>query len=109
MPNLAQLLKDEIIRLARRELKKETAALQKASSRHRKDIAELKRQQAKFESQLKASKRIQAKNTALPVTDVDADLRFRADGFRTLRKRLGVSAEQMGQLLGVSGQSVYAW
>jgi DNA-binding transcriptional regulator YiaG len=43
------------------------------------------------------------------VTAREAKLRFRAGGFATLRKRLGLSAEAMGKLLGVSGQSVYHW
>jgi DNA-binding transcriptional regulator YiaG len=36
-------------------------------------------------------------------------LRFRADGFASLRKKFGLSAVQMAQLLGVSNQSVYHW
>ena len=36
-------------------------------------------------------------------------LRFRATGFATLRKKLGVSAEQMGKLVGVSALTVYHW
>jgi DNA-binding XRE family transcriptional regulator len=36
-------------------------------------------------------------------------LRFRAGGFATLRKKLDLSAEQMGKLIGVSAQSVYHW
>jgi DNA-binding transcriptional regulator YiaG len=36
-------------------------------------------------------------------------LRFRVSGFATLRKKLGVTANEMGVLLGVSGQSVYKW
>lgn len=110
MPNLAQLLKEEIVRLARRELKKETANLQKASARHRKDIAALKRQQLRFEGQMKAWARQQAKTQpSVPKLADDGKLRFRADGFRTLRKRLGISAEQTAKLLGVSAQSVYLW
>ena len=37
------------------------------------------------------------------------NLRFRVSGFGTLRKKLGVTANEMGVLLGVSGQSVYKW
>ena len=35
--------------------------------------------------------------------------RFRVAGFAALRKKLGVSAAEMGKLLGVSAQSVYHW
>ncbi|MBN8884449.1 MAG: helix-turn-helix transcriptional regulator [Rudaea sp.] len=112
MPNLAKLLKDEIVRLARRELKSQTAALQRASTRQRKDIAALKRQQLQTEKALKALAKHGGKATAAvmrPEPEGKAGFRFRADGFRALRERLGISAEQMGKLLGVSGQSVYGW
>ena len=41
--------------------------------------------------------------------DEPQGLRFRADGFASLRKKFGVSAAQMALLLGVSNQSVYHW
>jgi len=49
------------------------------------------------------------KKTTPAVAEPESALRFRADGFKTLRQKLGLSAEQTGKLLGVSGQSVYAW
>ena len=36
-------------------------------------------------------------------------MRFSAKGFATLRTRFGLSAADMGRLLGVSGQTVYNW
>jgi len=41
--------------------------------------------------------------------DSPAGLRFRVAGFAALRKKLGLSAAEMGKLLGVSAQSVYHW
>jgi DNA-binding transcriptional regulator YiaG len=35
--------------------------------------------------------------------------RFRASGLASNRKRLGLSAELFGKLVGATGQSVYAW
>ncbi len=35
--------------------------------------------------------------------------RFRADGFASLRKKLDLSAADMGKLLGVSLQTIYHW
>ena len=43
MPNIAAVLKEETSRLARKEVRRETAALQKASAQYRRDIAALKR------------------------------------------------------------------
>jgi len=108
MPNIGSILKQEISRLARREIRQQTAALHKATASYRRDIAALKRHVAALERLARAqSKRLQKK--APVVAEPDTSLRFRADGFKTLRKKLGLSAEQTAKLLGVSGQSVYAW
>jgi DNA-binding transcriptional regulator YiaG len=109
MPNIGQLLKSEIIRLSRREQKKLTLTLQKASAAYRRDIASLKRQVAALEREAKRLNRVQPKSLVASEARDETSLRFRADGFKTLRKKLGLSAEQTAKLLGVSGQSVYAW
>ena len=43
MPNIASVFKDEIVRVARKEIRNELAALKKASTTHRAEIAALKR------------------------------------------------------------------
>ena len=108
MPNIGSILKQEISRLARREIKQQTAALHKAAASYRRDIAALKRQVVTLERITNAQNKRLKKATPV-VAEPDTALRFRADGFKTLRKKLGLSAEQTGKLLGVSGQSVYAW
>jgi DNA-binding XRE family transcriptional regulator len=112
MPNLVAVLKEEISRLARKELKNELEALRKASSHYRSEIAGLKKRLAEQErhtkSLLKQSRRAKpAQQEEAPAES--SRLRFRADGFKTMRARLGLSAEAMGKLLGVSGQSIYLW
>jgi len=42
MPNIAALLKSEISRLSRREIRKEVQPLRKAAAAHRREIAALK-------------------------------------------------------------------
>jgi DNA-binding transcriptional regulator YiaG len=108
MPNIGNILKQEISRLARREIKQQTATLHKAAASYRRDIAALKRQVSVLAGITKAQNR-QLKKTSPVVAERDTALRFRAGGFKTLRKKLGLSAEQTAKLLGVSGQSVYAW
>ena len=39
----------------------------------------------------------------------DQRMRFSAKGLASQRKRLGLSAHDVGLLLGVSGQSIYDW
>ena len=117
MPNIATLLKSEITRLARREVRAEVARLQKASSGYRSEIAALKRRLADLERQLaRASKGTSRAAAAVPAPaddgDGDGDAakgRFSAKSMRSQRKRLGLSAAEVGLLVGSSSQSVYNW
>jgi HK97 family phage major capsid protein len=103
-------LKVEIARIAKKASKAETAALKKSSSNYRADIAELKRRIAALESAIaRKGKQPGKASKTVPAAEEKDKLRFRMDGFITLRKKLGLSAKEMGQLLGVSGQSVYKW
>ena len=108
MTTFANQLKSEISRIARKELKSDTQGLKQASSRYRSDIAELKRRLASLESMVKQLSKRAAKTPAQPQQEETA-LRFRASGFASLRKKWGLSAHEMGHLLGVSSQSVYHW
>lgn len=109
MPNFAAQLKAEISRIARKELRAETQGFKKASAQYRSDIAALKRRVAELESTLARLKK--ERKTPAPAADEEGQgaLRFRADGFASLRKKLGLSAQEMASLLGVSAQSVYHW
>lgn len=109
MANIGQVLRDEIVRLCRREIRRQLSGLQRASRAHRRNLAVIKRQQAALARLANELTKRHQKHVDSAKIEPPAPLRFRADGFRALRKRLGLSAEQMGRLLGVSGQSVYAW
>src|SRR6478735_3591393 len=111
MPNIAILLKNEIARVARKEVRAETQGLKKAIAPYRAQIAELKRRTRELELQIKRLGRVTAK-VASAAPDEDAgerNLRFSAKGLATQRKRLGLSAQAYGALIGASGQSVYKW
>lgn len=110
MSNFATQLKTEIGRIAKKEARAETATLKKSSAQYRSEIAALKRRVASLESMVKQLTKSAAK--AKPIEREDPEqtsLRFRVGGFASLRKKLGLSAAEMGRLLGVSGQSVYHW
>ena len=113
MPNIASLLKSEIARVARKEVRGETLHLKKAVSTYRSEIAALKRRAQALEQQLRRLDRRGAK--AAPLAnghDEDASgqpFRFSAKGLASHRKRLGLSAHDCGLLIGASGQSVYKW
>lgn len=111
MPNIAALLKGEIARVARKEVRAETQFLKKAVGTHRSEIAELKRRVQALEKELRRVAKA-AQNAAPPVGSVEEQrpaLRFSAKGFASQRKRLGLSAADCGLLVGASGLSVYKW
>lgn len=111
MPNIAALLKSEIARVARKEVRAETQSLKKAVGTYRSEIAELKKRAQALEQELRRLNK--ASRKAAPegaVTDGDGSgIRFSAKGFASHRKRLGLSAADCGLLLGASGLSVYKW
>src|SRR4051794_30343702 len=66
MPNIASVLKTEISRVARKESRVETQALKKASTQHRSDIAELKRQVHMLEKKIRVLAKSAAPASAAP-------------------------------------------
>ena len=117
MPNIASVLKAEIVRLARKELRGEVDALKKSLSASRTEMASLKRKVGELEQSLKQALKQAARSSpdrtkAASSADALAEsgqFRFRAAGMATNRMRLGLSAADFGLLIGASGQSVYAW
>lgn len=109
MPNVATLLKEEIVRLARKQVRTETAALKTAVTTYRSEIAALKRRTDALEKQLRRTQKATSAASAQPPDDQQSGFRFSAKGLASHRKRLGLSANDMGKLLGASGQSVYKW
>ncbi len=110
MPNIASVLKEEIVRLARKELRQETESLKKASAQYRSEIAALKRRVTAIEKQLsRLDKKTSAKASSEATVESGTRSRFSAKGLATQRKRLGLSAADMGTLLGVTAQSIYNW
>lgn len=110
MANLASLLKDEISRLSRKEVKAETDTLKKSSSRYRSDIAELKRRVDAIERQLAKIERLLTRQSPVAaVPETSKAVRFSPKGLRTQRERLELSAAEFGKLLDVSGQTIYNW
>jgi DNA-binding transcriptional regulator YiaG len=110
MPNIAVILKEEISRLARKEIRKQTDVLRKTSAQHRKEIAELKRRISDLQRTVNALEKQAGKESALiPPSTGKQRMRFSAKGLRSHRQRLGLSASDYGKLIGVTGQTVYKW
>ena len=112
MPNIAAVLKTEIARIARKEVRSQTEELRKASSQYRSHIAALRKRIDALERQVKRVGKAPARS-AQPDTATDDDQgtsrRFSATRLAAQRRKLGLSAADFATLLGVSGQSVYKW
>lgn len=110
MPNIATVLKTEIARLARKEIRTEVAALKKASAQYRRDIAEMKRRVGELQRRIGPLQKQVLKGTASePAPAQTNGVRFTAKGLRSQRQRLGLSAADYGKLIGVTGQTIYSW
>jgi DNA-binding transcriptional regulator YiaG len=109
LANIASVLKDEIARIARKEVRSETEGLKKASAQYRSDIAALKRRVASLEQQVSRLQRTAAKPEAEETPADAVRFRFSAKGLGKQRQRLGLSAADAGTLIGVSAQTIYNW
>jgi len=107
LPQFASALKAEMARIARREMRAEIAALKKAAARQRAEMAALKRRVIEVEQRLVRSDRSRI-GDAPPATP-ERTVRFSATGLEKLRQRLDLSAETLGSILGVSGQTIHNW
>ena len=113
MPNIAQLLKDEVSRLARKEVRAASAPLQQ-------QIRELKKtnrqQREAIEMLLRRVDQLQTLTSSptdkiLKVTAAENDRQIRLSGtsIKKHRKRLGLSQGELGQLLNVSTNTIVRW
>ena len=108
MPNLSTILKAEITRLARKEIRAAVEPIRKANSSHRKEIGELKRLVALLQRDLKAAAKLAKPQSKIGEAS-SVRTRFSAKGLRSLRAKLGLSASEFGLLISASGQSIYKW
>lgn len=110
MPNIGALLKQEIARLSRREIRGQVQATKKASAQYRRHIAALRRQIGALERQVALLQRRVGNGAASsPSAEAGPKVRFVAKGLKSQRARLGLSAGEYAMLVGVSPQSIYNW
>lgn len=110
MSNIAAVLRQEIIRLARKEARSITTHLKKASGQHRKDIAKIKRQISMASAEIGRLQRQASKGGAAPVAEAPAEkVRYSAASVIAQRKRLGLSGGDFGKLIGVTSRTIYQW
>lgn len=119
MTNIASVLKSEISRVARKEIRSEMETLRKASVQHRSAIAALRRQVDALEKDLRrvSKEKIRANTAPVPAAAPTADgeaadgpqRRFSALRLAAHRAKLGVSGATYGKPVGIGGQTIYNW
>ena len=108
MPDIKQVLNEEIRRLARKELKSFLLPIAKQLSEQKKVISELKKQIAELGKRIPP---VEKKVQTIAESDLEEakKLRLTAAGIVKIRKKLGISQSKLAALLGVSGHTVSLW
>lgn len=111
MTTLAIALKDEIRRLARKEIKAQTGKYARAIAQYRREIARLKRQLKEHDKKITDLAAARHTTTRIPVTDdqLNGKLRFSARSVRAQRHHTGLSAADYARIVGVSPLTIYNW
>jgi DNA-binding transcriptional regulator YiaG len=105
MTTLANALKEEIRRLARKEIKATTQSMAKAVAQYRREIAKLKRQVRDHERSIAA---LRSQRPAAPKL-AESTMRFSARSVKAQRAKTGLSAADYALLVGVSALTIYNW
>jgi len=110
MKKLTDALRDEINRLARKEVKARVTSLRSASAAYRREIAELKRVVRRLERRLEYVERQERRRAEkAPPKNLAEGAHFSAKGLRSHREKLGLSAADYGLLAGLSAQTIYSY
>ncbi len=110
MPDVAAVLKDEITRLARKEVKQQVGPIKKTVTEQRRTIAGLNRQVAALaRNQAFLQQQEKRRLGEAPEASAPESVRFSPTWVKADRKRLGLSAKNYGRLAGVSVQTIYGW
>ena len=113
MPDVARVLREEVQRLAKRQVKAGLAPIKRDNFRLKKHVADLRRE---LTALTRTSRELLAKVTAVVATreaevatERAATLRPTSKSLVRLRRRLDLTQVEFGRLLGVSGQAVLNW
>lgn len=109
MPNIAVMLKQEIARVAKRQIRAEVEPLKAVNAQHRKTISTLKAQVATLERRIVTLTRNASAPSAVDEAEPASKVRFSAKGLKAHRTRLGLSVADLARLLGVTTQTIYNW
>ena len=112
MTDIAGALREEIRRLAKKEIKAQTGATKQTVAQQRREIASLKRQIKEQDKKIKFLQAQEQKRLGEKPQAGEDELegtRFSARSVKAQRKRLGLSAKDYAKLVGVSELTIYNW
>ena len=112
MANIAKVLKDEIARISRKEVKGVTLGIGKSNTALKKLVADLRKRVASLEKEnkrLAAAARKAKPQAAEKPAEEQEKARFTAKGIRSLRNRLGLTQADFAKLVGATPHAVYLW
>ena len=112
MPNIGKVLKDEIARISRKEVKSAIGGLGKSNVNLKKIVADLKKRVTSLEKEnrrlVAQAKRTKPEPTQKP-SEEQEKARFTSKGIRSLRNRLGLTQADFAKLVGATTHAVYLW
>ena len=111
MPNVMTCLKQEITRLARKEVHTAFLKLNKDKIAANRRIVALRRELALLKKQMNQQTRTLAskQDAAAPAEETGARIRITAKGVRALRRKMRLSQAAFAKLLDVSALTVFKW
>ena len=110
MPNVASVLREEISRLARKEIRQQVGPLKKTNAELRRTVTALKSEVAALRRGVRfLEKQEKRRLGAAPKASAAEGVRFAARWVKADRERLGLSAKDYGLLVGVAGLTIYNW
>jgi DNA-binding transcriptional regulator YiaG len=110
MPNIATVLREEIIRLARKEIKKQIDPVKKTNAELRRKVSALKKEVSDLQRKVRFLEKQENKRLeVVPKKTSDKPVRFSPKWVKGDRQRLGLSAKDYGALVGVSSLTIYSW
>lgn len=109
MSKLDVVLREEIRRVVRRELKASLTPLAASNKRLRQEVRLLRDELASRAMQDKREKRAERVQNAVAAGTGTARPRWNGPALRTWREKYGLSGVKIAALLGVSSQTLYNW
>jgi DNA-binding transcriptional regulator YiaG len=112
MPNIGKVLKDEIARISRKEVKASIGGLGKSYISLKRIVGDLKKRVASLEKEnrrlVAEAKKTKPEPTQKPVEEQEK-ARFTSKGIRSLRNRLRLTQADFAKLVGATTHAVYLW